>query len=326
MHNLFGSQTLNMEPQTGDAALQHLNRFQCADIILYVEDGGTFFAHRAYLTRSDRFKPYSEGNFVEGVAQMVRITAPIPSQFFDVLRYLYTQEILPDWFRPDQFARSLCTADYFMLEDVKKEGIKRFPSLWKDAIASSFFAPKWIPIEIVAELVALKKIQAADKIRIIAAWFRKREDLSPDAQVFGMVLLNCPVDSMTGRTLSQLRQELGSLLFNRVVPGSFLGEVYDRTLTQTKEGLGRMLAQIKDEHDRTLLDIRTTYNQLKSRLKVWACRCGYVYAYCEPVGVYDGDSKYYKDNRKCPVCSESYSASKVVTDVWPWQELENTLK
>ncbi|KAJ3085654.1 hypothetical protein HK102_013962 [Quaeritorhiza haematococci] len=121
------SKALNLEPQTGDAALQHLNRLEYADIILDIEDGGTFFAHRAYLTRSNRLKSYGEEEkFVEGSAPVVSVIAPIPSQFYDVLYHLYTGAILPSWFGPDRYAESLCTLDYFMLEDVKKEVIKRY--------------------------------------------------------------------------------------------------------------------------------------------------------------------------------------------------------
>ncbi|KAJ3085653.1 hypothetical protein HK102_013961 [Quaeritorhiza haematococci] len=296
--NLFGSKALHLEPLTGNAALQHLNRLEYADIMLDVKDGGNFFAHRAYLTGSDRFKMYTEKEkFAEGTARVVSIYAPIPNQFYNVLYYVYTREILPSWFAADQLAKTLCTAEYFMLEDVKKEAIGRFPSLWKAAIASSFFAPKWIPVEILSELVALKGIQAAIKIRIIGTWFRNGDDLSPDAHLSDMVLSNCTVDeSMTPKSIRHLRMELGKLVFNRVVPGSYLADVYDKALNQ-----------IKAENDKNIARIKSGYDNLK----LWMCRCGHVYAYYSQQAFH----------RKCPACNEIYSTNKEVTDIHPLADL-----
>ncbi|KAJ3081342.1 hypothetical protein HK102_002408, partial [Quaeritorhiza haematococci] len=224
LSDLFGSKTPHIEPQTGDAALQHFNEPEYSDIVLQVKGAGT--------------------------ARVVSISAPIPNQFYSALYYLYTGEILEDWVCAGRLAETMCTADYFMLEDVKKEAIKRFPSLWKSAITSSFFAPKWIPIQILSkilsELVTHNELKAADKIRIIGAWFGRGDDLhksndsdvSPDLNVFKLMLSKCAVDaSMTVRTVHKLRKELGPLIFSCIVPGSFLGEVYDMNLNKIKSYL-----------------------------------------------------------------------------------------
>ncbi|KAJ3089134.1 hypothetical protein HK102_007122 [Quaeritorhiza haematococci] len=286
MHNLFGSKALNLEPQMGDAALQHLNHPEYADIILNVKDAGTFFAHRAYLTRSDRFKSYAEKEtFVEGSAPVINITAPIP-------------KILLDWFCADRFAESLCTADYFMLEDIKKEAIGKFPTLWKVAIASSFLAPKWIPSEIVSELMASEEITAADKIRVIGAWFGRGDYLSPDADA---VLSNCSVDeSMAPQSICELRKELGPLVFNRVVPGSYVGEIYERCLTQLRAEANTLKAEAN-----------TFKSTFKSTLEVWKCNCG------------DYRGNYLNQpSDACGWCSQKYNQDKVVTNISPWSEWE----
>ncbi|KAJ3082557.1 hypothetical protein HK102_001601 [Quaeritorhiza haematococci] len=223
------------QPQTGDAALQHFNRPEHADIVLDVEGAGVFYAHRSYLTRSERFKSYGTGGskdlFMEASAPVVKITPPIPSQFYNVLHHLYTGKLPSDWFGTDRLAETLCTADYFALEELKKEAINHFGSHWKDAMSSPFFAPKWIPLEMVSDLISSRHTTALDKLDIIGSWFSKGDDLSPQVEVYGMVSSKCQVDeSLTIQAMQKLRKEWGPSIFNGVVSSSFFGDVIDRTL------------------------------------------------------------------------------------------------
>ncbi|KAJ3088574.1 hypothetical protein HK102_008428, partial [Quaeritorhiza haematococci] len=215
------SQASAVDPQTGQAALQHFNRPEHADIILDVEGAGIFYAHRSYLKRSERFKAYSEETFMEGSAPLVKITAPVPNQFFDVLWHLYTEELLPRWFGADQLAETFCSADYFMLDKVKKEAIKSFPSVWEDVVCADSFGPEWISLELVTELISSEDIEAVDKLRILGNWFSRGDDLSADASVFEFVDSEIEGDeSVTPASLLQLRKDLGRTVFDGIIPSS----------------------------------------------------------------------------------------------------------
>ncbi|KAJ3082558.1 hypothetical protein HK102_001602 [Quaeritorhiza haematococci] len=224
IHPFGVAKPLRIEPKTGDEALEHFNRPEYADIVLDVKGAGVFYAHRSYLKRSERFRSYSEGVFKEGSAPVVEITAPIPNQFYDVLWHLYTEKILPRWFGADQLAETLCTADYFMLDAVKNGAIKRFPSIWEEVTRSEFFAPRWIPLEIVSELIsASEKIPAADKLRMFGTWFSRGDEFSPDPKVFDVVNSTIQIDkSLMPPSVQEVRKELGDVIFAGIVPSSYL--------------------------------------------------------------------------------------------------------
>ncbi|KAJ3068369.1 hypothetical protein HK102_007189 [Quaeritorhiza haematococci] len=220
---------LTIEPQTGNAALKHFNRPEYADIILDVEGAGVFYAHRCYLERNERFRAYSgKAKFAEGSAAIVKIEAPVPWQFYHVLHHLYTGMLVPDWFGAERLAETLCTADYFMLDEVKKKAIKSFPSYWSVVVSSPLFAPDRIPLDIVSKLIAFDCISVPNKFRVLGAWFKRGEDLSPDGEVFKLVTSAIRANYLKPQTLHHLREELGSEVFNCIVPSSFMDDVFSK--------------------------------------------------------------------------------------------------
>ncbi|KAJ3081341.1 hypothetical protein HK102_002407 [Quaeritorhiza haematococci] len=149
-----------------------------------------------------------------------------------MLYHLYTGQIREDWFGAHRIAEILCTADYFMLEELPY----RLPSSHQNGY------PIHIVHEILAASAAHKEIKAADKIRIIGAWFSRADDfksqdsnVSLDFNVFDIVLSSCPVDeSMMLKRMRALQKELGPLVFHRVVPGTYLEDVYKMNLAKIK--------------------------------------------------------------------------------------------
>ncbi|KAJ3088575.1 hypothetical protein HK102_008429 [Quaeritorhiza haematococci] len=189
---------------------------------------------------------------------VVKIAAPVPNQFYDVLYCLYTGKLLSDWFGAERLAETFCTADYFILDDLKKAAIAR----------------------------AL----AVDKLRIVGSWFSKGDDLSPQLQVHDMVSASCQIDrSLTPQAMGKLRKELGPLVFNGVIPSSYFGDVLDRTLAQMKQdheetlaeartGYDKSLARVKQGHDEILARLKDGYKKLKNKFKspkgkLWECSC-----------------------------------------------------
>ncbi|KAJ3088576.1 hypothetical protein HK102_008430 [Quaeritorhiza haematococci] len=210
--------TSAIQPKTGDAALEHLSRPDFSDIVLDVADAGIFYANRSYLSRSERFKAYSEW------------------RFYNVLQYLYTQDILSDWFCAERLAETLSTTDYFLLDEIKADAIDWFPTVWKSAIASSYFAPTWISLEVVSELITTQDMVAANKLRFLGTWFARGDDLFPDPKVFDVVTSKISTDTtLTRASVQQLQTELGHAVFTGIVPSSFLADAINTGLKDLRE-------------------------------------------------------------------------------------------
>ncbi|KAJ3100349.1 hypothetical protein HDU97_002267 [Phlyctochytrium planicorne] len=187
----------------GIAALGDLNQISTADIVVSLQDGGQYPAHRAYLQRLPRFLCHEK--FQESTSPVFELYLPAPHHFRPFLEYIYRGDGSIDLniFRPECFVDTLRNSNYLDIDDIVKQCIDRFPDVLPQVLLSDEFHHSCFDFHLLSRLVRGSTIDiGSDESDGGDCNHRKRSKSSSTYDVGSMIQKPDAVSSLPTRNLT----------------------------------------------------------------------------------------------------------------------------